>query len=119
VQQLLSLIAQYGGATAADAYRVLCRNGAFSRVIESDGIATVVNDISNAALIPHLRALAAHGPADGVQLAMSVANKPTEKHHIFLNEQLLSIDYASARLDTEGAWQAVVQVVNQIEERCR
>jgi ATP-dependent Lhr-like helicase len=87
--------------------------------IERDGIAIVVNDISNAALIPHLRALAAQGPADGVQLAMSIANKSTEKDHIFLNEELLSIDYASARLDTEGAWQAVVQVVNQIEERCR
>jgi hypothetical protein len=70
-------------------------------------------------LIPHLRELAAQGPADGVQLAMSVANKSTEKHHVFLNEELLSMDYASARLDTEGAWHAVVRFVNQIEKRCR
>ena len=34
VQQVLSLIAQYGGARAADAWRVLCRDGAFSRVTE-------------------------------------------------------------------------------------
>ena len=34
VQQVLSLIAQYGGARAADAWRVLCRDGAFSAVTE-------------------------------------------------------------------------------------
>lgn len=83
--------------------------------VESDGIAIVVNDISSAALIPHLRALAAQGPADAVQLAATVANKPTEKHHVFLNEDLLSIDYASARLDTEGAWQATIRLVAQSE----
>ena len=35
VQQVLSLIAQYGGATATDAWRVLCRDGAFPAVTES------------------------------------------------------------------------------------
>lgn len=32
VQQVLSLIAQYGGATAAQAYNVLCKNGPFASV---------------------------------------------------------------------------------------
>lgn len=35
VQQVLSLIAQYGGITAADAYALLCRNGPFSAVTPS------------------------------------------------------------------------------------
>lgn len=83
--------------------------------VERDGIAIVVNDISTGALIPHLRALAAQGPTDAVQLAETVANKLLEKHHVFLSEELLSIDYASCRLDPEGAWQAAVRVVSQIE----
>jgi ATP-dependent helicase Lhr and Lhr-like helicase len=81
--------------------------------VECDGIALVVNDISVNALIPHLRALAAEGPSDAVRLAGTVKNKVIEKHHVFLNEELLSIDYATARLDPEGAWQAVVRVVGQ------
>jgi ATP-dependent Lhr-like helicase len=79
--------------------------------IERDGVAIVVNDISQDALIGHLRALAAQGPADAVQLASTVANKIVEKHHIFLGEELLSMDYASGGLDTEVAWQSAVRVV--------
>ena len=62
------------------------------------------------------RGLAAQGPADGVQLAESVANKLIEKHHVFLDEELLSVDYASARLDPEAAWQAAVRVSALLEE---
>ena len=36
IQQALSLVAQYGGATAADAWRVLCPDGAFPSV--EDGV---------------------------------------------------------------------------------
>ena len=83
--------------------------------VQRDGIAIIVNDISADALIPHLRGLAAQGPADAVELAATVANKVLEKHHPFLSEELLSLDYASCRLDPEGAWQAVVRVVGQVE----
>jgi ATP-dependent Lhr-like helicase len=83
--------------------------------VERDGIAIIVNNISTNALIPHLRALASQGPADSVQLAGTVSNKLIEKHHVFLSEELLSIDYGSRRLDPEGAWQAAVQVLAQIE----
>lgn len=38
VQQLLSLIAQRGGSTAADAYRVLCETGPFGGVQKNDFI---------------------------------------------------------------------------------
>lgn len=82
--------------------------------VERDGIAIVVNDFSVDALIPHLRALAAQGPGDALELARTVANKLVEKHHLYLSEELLSLDYASCRLDTEGAWQALVRVVAQV-----
>ena len=83
--------------------------------VERDSIAIIVNDISAGVLSPHLRALAAQGPADAVQLAGTVANKLIEKHHVFLSEALLSTDYASCRLDPEGAWQAAVRVIAQVE----
>jgi ATP-dependent Lhr-like helicase len=83
--------------------------------VERDGVAVVVNDISAEALVPHLRALASQGPADAVQLAETVANKLIEKHHVFMSDELLSIDYASCRLDTEGAWQAALRAVAQVE----
>ena len=78
--------------------------------VERDGIAIVVNGISISSLIPHLRAMAAQGPADAEQLAGTVANKLTEKHHVFLGEDLLSVDYASSRLDPDGAWHAAVRL---------
>lgn len=83
--------------------------------VERDGIAIIVNDISAEALIPHFRALAAQGPADAVELAGTVANKLREKHHPSLSDELLSVDYASCRLDPEGAWQAAVRVAGQLE----
>ena len=47
---------------------------------------------------------------------MEPSYKPKEEHNIFLNEDLMSIDYASARLDTEGAWQATVWL-RRIEDK--
>ena len=83
--------------------------------VERDGIALVVDHICRVELRKHLRAMVAEGPADAIQLAGTVANKITEKNHIFLGEELLSIDYASSRLDTDGAWNALVQLVAQEE----
>jgi hypothetical protein len=52
--------------------------------------------------------------AESLRLAGTVKNKLIEKHHVFLSEELLSVDYASSRLDPEGAWQAIVRVVGQV-----
>jgi ATP-dependent Lhr-like helicase len=82
--------------------------------VERDGIALIVNDMNVSELASHVRALASQGPADAVQLASTVANKLIEKHHVFLDEELLSIDYASSRLDSESAWQATVRVAAQL-----
>ena len=84
--------------------------------VERDGIALIVNGTNAAEFSHHIRTLAAQGPADAVELASTVANKLTEKHHVFLNDELLSLDYASSRLDAEGAWQAVVRVTAQLEQ---
>jgi ATP-dependent Lhr-like helicase len=87
----------------------------YDLAVETDGLAIVVNDISADALVHHLRALAAQGPADAVDLARTVSNKLNEKHHLFLGEELLSIDYANSRFDVEGAWQTAVRLIAQVE----
>lgn len=46
------------------------------------------------------------GPADAAELAASVENLETAKHHHWLDRRLLVADYASGRLDTHGAHQA-------------
>lgn len=83
--------------------------------VERDGIAIVVDHIGLSELIGHLRSLAAGGPGDAVELAGTVGNKIVEKNHVFLDEELLSVDYASGRLDTEGAWNALVRIIAQVE----
>jgi len=80
-----------------------------------DGLTIVVEDTGANWLSQHLRALAAEGPADATELAGTVENKLLEKHHLFLSEELLSLDYASRRFDSEGAWQALVRVVATLE----
>ena len=42
-------------------------------------------------------------PPSALQLARVVENKRTEKFHQYLSEELLCADYASSRLDVEGA----------------
>lgn len=79
--------------------------------VARDGLAIIVQDTSAAALLVQLRALAAEGPVDGLEMARTVANKMVEKFHMFLDDELLSIDYASRHLDPDGAWQALVRIV--------
>ena len=49
---------------------------------------------------------------DPERLATDVRNKRTEKHHWYLSDELLSIDYASSQLDVDRAW-AVIQALSQ------
>jgi ATP-dependent helicase Lhr and Lhr-like helicase len=81
--------------------------------VARDGIALVLSETNRATAMSHLKALAAQGPADASELASTVANKVVEKHHPYLDEDLLSLDYASAYLDTDGAWTMVVRLVSE------
>ena len=73
-----------------------------------EGLALLARDTTPLDLHAHLTALAAAGPPDARMLAASVENKRTEKHHVFLSDELLDADYASSQLDSEGAWRAAV-----------
>jgi ATP-dependent Lhr-like helicase len=83
--------------------------------VERDGIALIANGINASELASQIRALAAQGPADAVELAATVKNKLIEKYHVFFTEELLSIDYASCRLEPEAAWHAAVRVSAQLQ----
>ena len=77
-----------------------------------DGVALCLNDTPPAQGIQALKALAEMGPADPVLLAASVLNKWVEKHDRYLDEELLSRAYASAHLDTQGAWETIRRAID-------
>lgn len=82
--------------------------------VQRDGIAIIVNATKSGELASHIRALAAQGPGDAVELARTVENKLIEKYHVFMDNHLLSLDYASSRLDVDGAWHAAVRLASQL-----
>ena len=59
-----------------------------------------------------LRKLLVASPKD-LDLARSVDNKSTEKHHRFLDDDLLSLDYASSRIDVAGALGAIRSMIGK------
>lgn len=72
-----------------------------------DGIALSVERCTPEELRAQLRLLVSAGPADALALAEMAKNKMQEKYHWCLDEGLLSLDYASAHLDVEGAMSAL------------
>ena len=52
------------------------------------------------------------GPPDTYELARSVANKACEKYDLFLTDELLSVDYAASKLDSNGALSALHKLLN-------
>lgn len=60
-----------------------------------------------------LASLHRNGPADPHELAASVANLQTAKHHPWLDRDLLVADFAAARLDTVGAHRAAAALLTE------
>lgn len=76
-----------------------------------DGIAILVRDVSPERLMEQLEGLVEMGPVDPVELAAIVEDKITEKHDCFLDEELLSWNYASSYLATDRAWETLKKIV--------
>ncbi|MBU0610740.1 MAG: DEAD/DEAH box helicase [Armatimonadetes bacterium] len=68
-----------------------------------DGVAIAIERVAPQELLLCLQRLASAGPPDAIKLAQIAKNKAQEKYHWYLDEGLLSLDYASSHLDTEGA----------------
>lgn len=54
-------------------------------------------------LLNEFQRISTSGPPDGSELAGTVENKIVDKHDRYLSEELLNVNYASKRLDIEGA----------------
>ena len=76
-----------------------------------DGVAIALYSCGEAEVFERLRTLHEAGPADAYALALGVQSKDCEKYHWCLSDELLSRDYASAHLDTKGAWTAIGSIV--------
>ncbi|MFG1697259.1 DEAD/DEAH box helicase [Nonomuraea sp. NPDC049309] len=89
VQQLLSLIAQHGGITPADAYRTLCAQGPF-RAVDAPTFAMLLRDLGTAQLIRQ--------ESDGLLLHAEVGERLVN-HYTFYTAFAAPTEY---RIVTEG-----------------
>lgn len=95
----------WAGDRVVDTVQLLLRAHGLS--VQRDGIALTIGDVTPTALGEHIRALVSGAPPDPTHLARSVGNKRSGKYDRYLDEDLLSTDYASRRLDIAGAWRAL------------
>ena len=76
-----------------------------------DGIAIAARTISPDALTEHLQELVAMGPVDALELAAVIKDKRSEKHDLYLSEELLCWNYASANLEVQQAWETLKSII--------
>lgn len=76
-----------------------------------EGEAVLIEKTSEEEVVATLEALVSEDAPSDVELARGVSNKVIEKHHRFLDEELLTTDYASSHLDIKGAVRAVRAMV--------
>ncbi|HEY9628308.1 MAG TPA: DEAD/DEAH box helicase [Coleofasciculaceae cyanobacterium] len=81
--------------------------------VDQGAIALTLNDISPTQLLRYLKKLAKADPPDPVLLAAAVRNKITEKHDLFLSEELLCKTYAASFLDVETTWKTIHHILAQ------
>jgi ATP-dependent Lhr-like helicase len=73
----------------------------------NDGLLITVPKAEPSQVRDRLKALVEAGPADPVSLAHRVANKKAAKYDDWIEDDLLSADYARRALDCPGAWRQV------------
>jgi ATP-dependent Lhr-like helicase len=74
----------------------------------AEGVAIVVSDASERHVKVVLDEISSQVPVSAESVAATVKNKINQKHHVWLDEYLLNIDYASSELDIVGAHKAAV-----------
>ncbi len=78
---------------------------------ENTGIAIEVLETDSSTLWHHVKGIAKGTAPDAVELASAIENKAIEKYDWCLSDKLLDRNYASSRLDSNGAWQAIREIV--------
>jgi ATP-dependent Lhr-like helicase len=76
----------------------------------NEGVAILVANTSPDELRNCLLLLLKEGMPDAYELARMVANKACEKYDLFLTDDLLSADYATSKLDSEGAFRILARL---------
>jgi ATP-dependent Lhr-like helicase len=84
----------------------------------AEGVAIVIGDTTEEEVRDVLKAVERQGPSSALSLAASVQNKISQKHHVWLDEELLNLDYASSDLDLVGAYGAIFPHFG-CQEECR
>jgi ATP-dependent Lhr-like helicase len=84
----------------------------------NEGIAIVVSNVTPEEVQKCLRALQKEGVPDAYELARLVVNKAIEKYDLFLTDELLSADYAASKLDAEGAFSCIKNLVYCAQLNC-
>jgi ATP-dependent helicase Lhr and Lhr-like helicase len=78
--------------------------------VAREGVALLFSSASPDRVRDECARLSAEPPPDPVELAAAVINKKTEKFHLWLSEEALTLDYASRALDVAGAWVGMGEV---------
>jgi ATP-dependent Lhr-like helicase len=105
------LLFPWAGDRTLDTLALMLRREGMNEATR-DGVAVVVPDVSAGEVQEALgRALA--NPPSALDLAANVANKKVEKHHDVLGEELLTADFASSRLDRNGALSAAASLLER------
>jgi hypothetical protein len=69
-------------------------------------------DASPAAVRAALEEMAGDAQLQACELAAAARNKEREKHHRYLDEELLTLDYAASELDLNGARRHVTELLD-------
>ena len=78
--------------------------------VTRQGPALQLDRVSAADLVIHLRTLVSEAPYDAVEIAVGVSLKRQEKHDVWLDDELMSAEYAARSLDIAGAINCIAAV---------
>lgn len=82
--------------------------------VSIEGLVIIVSKCHPKDLLKHLKDIISAKDSNAIELAATVANKGSEKHDHFLDEQLLCADYSSRYLDLTGAWKSINQLLENL-----
>ena len=76
-----------------------------------DGVAINIDNLDLNTVRNRIENLVSASMANPLSLAAKVKNNKNEKYHAFLDDDLLTMEYASTHFDVEGCWKALEEMV--------
>ena len=105
------LLFPWAGDIAMDTLAVMCTHEGIK--VEREGICLSARRTNVKELWSTLDSLTGSPELSSYELAVKVENKETEKYHHYLDHALLSLDWASQRLDTRAAMQLLQRLTSR------